>query len=72
VLAKWVTDGSSTILEVGPAALQRLRGIVADAQRAGTDEARLAAFDALAEQLSWLGHGLDDPEGTYPRGGATP
>lgn len=72
VLAKWVAAGSDGLLEAGPTAITRLRTIVAAAEEEGTDQARLAAYDELARQLSWLGHGLDDPVGTYPDGGATP
>ena len=71
VLAKWATGGSEALLELGPSTVQRMRDVVAEAEAAGTDQARLAAYEQLAVMVGWLGHGLDDPEGTYPRGGAT-
>ena len=70
VLAKWATGGSEAMLELGPSTVERMRAAVADAEQAGTDEARLAAYEQLAVMVGWLGHGLDDPDGTYPSGGA--
>jgi hypothetical protein len=69
VLARWATGGSTDLMEAGPTAITRMRGVVDAAESTGTDEARLAAYHDLVEQLSWLGHGLDDPEATYPDGG---
>lgn len=71
VLAKWATGGSEAVLELGPSTVDRMRQVVDDAEAAGTDAARLAAYDQLAVMVGWLGHGLDDPEATYPTGGAT-
>ena len=71
VLARWATGGSEALLELGPSTVERMRSTVAEAEQAGTDEARLAAYDQLRVMLQWLGHGLDDPDGTYPTGGAT-
>lgn len=70
VLAKWASGGAEALLELGPSTVDRMRGIVATAEDADTDEARLAAYAELSALLAWLGHGIDDPEGTYPDGGA--
>lgn len=70
VLAKWATGGSEAVLELGPSTVDRMRQVVEDAEAAATDAARLAAYQQLAVMVGWLGHGLDDPEGTYPTGGA--
>lgn len=72
VLARWVTGGSEGLLELGPSTVERMRRVVRDAEEAGTDEARLAAYETLRAQVGWLAHGLDDPEGTYPDGGGEP
>lgn len=72
VLAKWVTAGSDSLLEAGPTALDRMRTLITDAEEAGTDAARLDAWDGLVEQVAWLAHGVDDPVGTYPEGGGNP
>ncbi len=70
ILAKWATGGSEALLELGPSTVDRMRAVVAEAESAGTDEARLRAYEQLQVMVGWLGHGLDDPEGTYPDGGA--
>ncbi len=72
VLAKWVTAGSDSLLEAGPTALDRMRALIAAAEETGTDAARLAAWEGMVEQVSWLAHGVDDPVGTYPEGGGDP
>ena len=69
VLAKWATGGSEAMLELGPSTVQRMRAVVAEAEESGTDAARLAAYDQLAFIVGWLGHAVDDPDGTYPTGG---
>jgi hypothetical protein len=62
VLAKWATQGSGGLLELGPTMTRRLGRICDDAERAGTDEARLDAFRQLSGLLSWLRFPLDHPE----------
>jgi hypothetical protein len=63
-LVKWTSAGSDALLEVGPAWVRRLGEPVARADAAGTDEARLAAYEELRGLLGWLAAGLD--EGPYP------
>lgn len=65
VLARFATTGSGGLLELGPTMVHRLWEPVAEAEEAGTDEARLAAYRAVAAQLSWLRFPLEHPE-TYP------
>ncbi len=60
VLAKWATAGSGALLELGPAAVQRLWEPVARAEEIGTDQARLAAYGELRQILSWLKVPLED------------
>ena len=62
VLAKWASAGSGGLLEVGPTMVRRLWGAVEAAESAGTDEARLAAYDQLRQMLSWLRLPLIDPD----------
>jgi hypothetical protein len=62
VLARWASEGASGLLELGPTMTRRLRDVCTDAERAGTDEARLAAFHQLRQMISWLNHPLDHPE----------
>ena len=70
VLARWASGGSEGLLELGPSTVERMRAEVEQAEAAGTDDARLAAYEVLRQQLVWLDHGLSDPERTYPAGGA--
>jgi len=67
-LVKWVSAGSDALLEIGPSWVRRLTAPVERAETAGTDEARLAAYEELRGLLGWLAAGLeqgpfgDDPE----------
>lgn len=54
VLAKYATAGSGGLLELGPAMVHRLWEPVARAEAAGTEEARLAAYDQLRQMIEWL------------------
>ena len=65
-LVKWTSAGSDALLEVGPGWVRRLGEPVARAEAAGTDEARLAAYEELRGLLGWLAAGLD--EGPFERG----
>ena len=62
VLAKWATQGSGGLLELGPTMTRRLGRICDDAELVGTDEARLEAFRQLQGLISWLRYPLDHPE----------
>ena len=64
VLAKFATSGSGAALELGPSAITQLGNFIDAAEAAGTDEARLAGYQALRQFISWLRLPLDDPE-TY-------
>jgi hypothetical protein len=67
VLAKWATGGSGSLLELGPTMTRRLAAVCDEAEAAGTDEARLAAYAQLRQMLDWLRLPLDHPE-TYGTG----
>ncbi|MHB1447309.1 MAG: DUF6027 family protein [Acidimicrobiales bacterium] len=60
VLAKYATGGSGSLLELGPTMIKRLWEPVEAAEEAGTDHARLAAYDQLRQMLSWLRLPLED------------
>ncbi len=64
ILAKWAAAGAEALMTLGPTAVERLWDTVVAAQSAGNDEAKIAAFDDLAAQLSWLRVPLD--AGTNP------
>jgi hypothetical protein len=66
-LVKWVSAGSDALLEVGAPWVRRLAAPVARAEAAGTDDARLAAYEELRGLLGWLATGLDEgPHGERP------
>ena len=62
VLARWASEGSSGLLELGPTMVRRLHAVCTDAEAADTDDARLAAFHQLRQMLSWLNHPLEHPD----------
>jgi hypothetical protein len=66
-LVKWTSAGSDALLEVGPGWVRRLGEPVARAEAAGTDEARLEAYEELRALLGWLAAGVD--EGPFPNRG---
>ncbi len=59
VLSKWAASGSSALMEAGPNVVQQMADVVATAESAGTDEARLRAYDTLSRMVSWLKVPLD-------------
>ncbi|HEX7522522.1 MAG TPA: DUF6027 family protein [Acidimicrobiia bacterium] len=71
VLARWATGGSGGLLELGPTMVHRLSAVCEAAEAQGTGEARLAAYAALRDMVSWLRLPLDDPSvyGDEPRRG---
>ena len=62
VLAKWATEGSGGLLELGPHMIERLNSVTSEAETTGTDEARLAAYEQLRQMLQWLKFPLEHPE----------
>jgi hypothetical protein len=62
VLAKWASAGSAGLLELGPSMIHRLWEPVEEAERNGSDAARLAAYEQLRQMLSWLRLPLVDPD----------
>lgn len=73
VLARFATAGSSGMLELGPAMIQRLWEPVARAEESGDDQDRLCAYDQIRELLAWLRGPLFDinlSEIAYETGGA--
>ena len=62
VLAKWASEGSGGLLEIGPRMTRRLAAVCDEAEAAGTDDARLAAYNQLHQMLRWLRLPLDHPD----------
>jgi hypothetical protein len=69
VLARWASEGSGGLLELGPRMVERLWAVCAEAEARGDDAARLAAYAQLRQMLSWLRLPLEDDAGYA--GGAT-
>lgn len=62
VLAKWATGGSGGLLELGPTMIRRLDAVCQEAEAAGTDAARLVAYEQLGAMVAWLRLPLDQPD----------
>ncbi len=62
VLAKWATEGSGGLLELGPRMVRRLAGICDAAEDADSDDARLDAYRQLRELIAWLELPLEQPD----------
>lgn len=60
VLARWASGGSDAILELGVSGVDHLARLVAEAEEAGTDDARLAAYTAIRDVAAWLRAGVGD------------
>ena len=65
VLARWATAGSEGLLQVGGSTVERMWALCEAAEAAGTDEARLDAYERLRQIVGWLRVPLVDPE-AYP------
>lgn len=63
VLARWATEGSGGLLELGPHMARRLGAVCENADAADTDEARLAAYAQLRDMIRWLNLPLDEEAG---------
>jgi len=65
ILARWASGGSEALLELGPSVVDRMTEVVRSAEQTGTDQARLAAYETLRQQLAWLRIPLDDPDAVF-------
>lgn len=70
VLAEWASSGSSALLQAGPDVVAELARAADEVDEAPQGLARDAAWSTLRGRIRWLAHGVHDPEGTYPDGGA--
>src|SRR2546421_1860196 len=52
VLARWASEGSGGLLELGPRMVERLWAVCAEADALDDDAARLAAYAQLRQMLS--------------------
>jgi hypothetical protein len=68
ILARWASSGSASLLEVGPRVVRQMADIVAEAESAGEPEAKLQAYEKMAQIISWLNVPLADPNWRPGRG----
>lgn len=61
-LVRWVSAGSEALLELGPTWVRRLSEPLERAEAAGTDAARLAAYEELRGLLGWLAAGVENTD----------
>jgi hypothetical protein len=61
VLVRWCSEGAEALLAIGPRTVERMAAVVEQAEREGSDAARLAAYDVLRQMVGWLGAGLVTP-----------
>ena len=54
VLVKWACSGAEAMLAIPPIALQQMDAHIQKAENAGTDEARLEAYESLRQMISWF------------------
>lgn len=54
ILVKYTVSGADALLAMTPLVLQQMAQHVENAEAAGTDEARLAAYEALRQMIGWL------------------
>ena len=54
VLVKYAASGADALLTMSPIVVQQMAEHVAKAEAAATDQARLAAYDALRQMIGWL------------------
>ena len=59
VLARWASAGSEALLSAGPSVVERMWAQFTEAEEAGSDEARLAAYEVVRQMVSWLRSPLD-------------
>jgi hypothetical protein len=63
VLARWAAGGNDALLELGTSGVDHLARLLEEAERAGTDAARLDAYDGVRAVVSWLRAGIEAADG---------
>ena len=54
VLARWAGSGADALMQMEPVVFQQMQELVEKAEAAGTDQARLDAYEGLRQIVSWL------------------
>jgi hypothetical protein len=55
VLVKYAASGSDALLAMDPIVFRQMREHVANAERDGSEVAKLQAYEALRQMIQWLG-----------------
>ena len=58
VLVKYAASNADALLAMGPLVINQMEEHIATAEADGSDQARLKAYDALREIVSWLVVGM--------------
>lgn len=61
VLVKYAASGAEALLAMTPIALRQMQQHIEKAEAAGTDAARLEAYEALRQMIAWLEVGAKEP-----------
>jgi hypothetical protein len=59
VLVKYAASGADAMLMMGPLVLHQMEGHIAKAEEAGTDAAKVEAYEALKGIVRWLRAGME-------------
>lgn len=60
ILVKWAASNSEALMSMGPIVMAQMQQQIEQAETAGTDDARLKAYEALRQIISWLAMGPRD------------
>jgi len=60
ILVKYAASNADALLAMGPLVIHQMEQQIAAAEADGTDRARLKAYDALRQIVSWLRAGLGE------------
>ena len=60
ILVKYAASNADALLAMGPLVIQQMEQHIASAEADGTDRARLKAYEALRQIVSWLRAGLGE------------
>jgi len=68
VLVKYAASASDALLSMDPIVFRQMRDHIARAEQEGTSEAKVAAYEALRQMVSWLGMPVEEiPTNPAPR-----
>ncbi len=54
ILVKYAASAGDALLAMGPIVFEQMRSHIARAEEAGTDSARLEAYESLRQIIAWL------------------